>query len=83
MHDQNIFLLSTQVANLPVSYDGSVTMTLQSHAIYTLTTINRPELSNHSMDIPASTGFPMNYSDNFDGYSDQQVVKYFTDQASD
>ena len=57
-------------------------MTLRSHAIYTLTTINRPELVNHSTGIPASRGFPMNYSDSFDGYSDQQVVKYFTDQVS-
>ena len=31
--------------------------------------------------IPGSGSFPDTYADDFDGYADQQTVRYFTDES--
>jgi hypothetical protein len=64
---------------------ASVTMTFLPECIYTLVSATTmaprgaPITPNHP--IPPHAAFPTVWSDDFDNYADQAVVKYFTDEA--
>ena len=74
-------------ASVPVDMfasSGSVpALTFLPRCIYTLvsTSARRGAAIPTNRTVPASASFPKRYSDTFDGYADQQTVKYFTDES--
>lgn len=62
--------------------DGIITVTLQPHAVYTLTT-TRGQQKGGFADVPQPTAFPFPYSDNFDAYRQPErwgyLPRYFAD----
>jgi hypothetical protein len=66
----------------PDKHDLSVNVTFLPHCIYTLvsTGANRGAPI-PSLPIKASRSFPARWTDNFENYTDQQTVRYFTDQS--
>jgi hypothetical protein len=63
----------------------SVTMTFMPECIYTLVSATsfapRGAAFTPSHPTPPAANFPTQWADDFEGYSDQGVVKYFTDEA--
>ena len=61
---------------------SALTMTFEPACVYTLVSSDAglgAPIS--SKTIPASQSFPNTWSDDFEGYRDQQTVKYFTDES--
>ena len=70
-----------QFVRQPDIKGGSFTITLQPHAVYSLST-TRGQQKGSFADIPASQPFPMPYEDNFDAYN-PQVCGYLPHYTAD
>eukprot|EP01049_Picozoa_sp_SAG25_P001831 SAG25_NODE_87_length_16363_cov_40.489179_5_plen_388_part_00 len=78
-NNQSYFI---QQADVPVAASGDISLVLEPQAVYTLTTsTGQGAPAQPSTPIAASSSFPANYEDSFDTYSDEAVVKYFTDEG--
>ena len=69
-----------QQADVPVSSSGDVSLVLEPRAVYTLTTTSG-QGAPAPTPIAASASFPQHYADDFNAYSDESVVKFFTDEG--
>jgi len=69
-----------QGPDLSIGTDGSVDFLMTPRSIVTLS-CSTGQGRVAQKDIPASKVFPLPYADNFDSYSDQATVKYFTDEG--
>ena len=58
--------------------DGALSLSLESNAIYSLTTTTGQQKGTYPAS-PEATPFPFPYSENFDGYQPGVTPKYFTD----
>lgn len=61
--------------------NGSFSITLEPHAIYSLTTTRGQQKGVPSKAIPQETPFPQNYSEDFESYRVGKTPKYICDQG--
>jgi hypothetical protein len=59
----------------------SVVLTVQVDAMYTLTTVTTGHHGRAATAVPAAAPFALPFSDSFDGYANDTLAKYFTDQG--
>jgi len=77
-----VYLPDSQLPPVRVTPEGSFTVELLPYSVYTLSTaVGQGRIPKPSPSIPESCGFPLPYADNFDGYDEDKVVKYFADQG--
>jgi len=59
--------------------NGSLTLTLDKGAIYTLTTTIGQKKGNENLSIPKAASFPLPYYDNFESYEVDKLPRYTSD----
>lgn len=71
-----------QRAPVTIAADGSFTVFLPADSIMTLTTVATGSKGGFpGVPIPPSAPFPLPYADDFSGYPDDALARYFSDQA--
>jgi hypothetical protein len=76
---------TAQFVRLPdvaVAADGSFVVSIGRDAMVTVTTLDTGAHGGFpSSPIPASAPFPLPYADDFSGYAEDALARYFSDQA--
>jgi galactosylceramidase len=74
---------TSQFVNLPdvvVGVGGVITVTMPAETMLTLTTVAGGRKGVPAAPIPSTAAFPVPYADDFSGYADDAMARFFSDQ---